>query len=272
MRTCTSLILVLAALCFAGIAQAAPNGIFSAQFTGQRENVDPIAAFGVFPTAHTHVFACAQNVTPTHTFADYLAGGTNCVETGNHSGYWIIQPEQGGVPLAPDTSKNMLAYYTCMHTRAICSQIAWFPQEFGEISGNANASSAAQNPVFNNGLGGYRCGIGGGAFTATPPATCDTTLVLGVTYGNCRFPDGHTTMQLSGNCTGAGGTPQIRRQQYWRFKPVHPNLSDLTLNGHPTYQLHADIDNGWKPETAQDFLDRFVHPGIAGGQNPPLVG
>lgn len=278
MRSALLVVFVALAGVFAPTALAGADGIFSAQFTGQSDYVDPIASPGVYPTEHRHMFACAVDVTPTSTSADLRAGGTSCVETGNHSGYWIIRPTQlvNGVPeyLPPATSKNMLAYYDCKHGASICSSIGWFPENFGEIAGNSHATSADDNPILNHpDLSGYRCGTGGGQFSNAPPATCDTTLVMGVTYGNCLMADGSTSMLVGNNCLSMGGTPIIRRQQYWRFKPLHPNLSDLMLDGdHPTWQLHADILDGWKPETSQDFLDRFVHPQVDGGQNPQLTG
>lgn len=271
------LLVAATAAFFVPPALAGADGIFSAQFTGQSDFIDPVAAPGVYPTEHRHVFACARDVTPDSTSASLRAGATSCVETGNHAGYWIIRPTQlvNGVPtyLQPNTSKHMLAYYDCKHGAAICSTIPWFPENFGEVAGNPNATSAADNPILNHpDLSGYRCGTGGGQFSNAPPATCDTTLVMGVTYGNCLHPDGTTSMLTGANCTRVG-TPIIRRQQYWRFKPLHPDLSDLMLDGdHPTWQLHADILDGWLPETSDDFLNRFVHPQVDGGQNPQLAG
>ncbi len=273
MRKALLVLAAVSALAAPSLASAAPAAIFSCQFTGQRDRIDPIVSPGVYPSAHVHLFAGGGPVTPTSGSADLLSKPTSCVETGDHAGYWIIQPEQGGVPLQPTTSKHVLVYYACRHSSSICRNIQWFPPNFGEVAGNSNATSAADNPILQNPeTSGYRCGTGGGIFHPAPPATCSTVLVMGVTYGNCRFADGSTSMAVNTNCTGPGGTPIIRRQQYWRFKPVHSNLSDLTLNGYPTYQLHADILDAFKPETVQDFLDSCVHPQIACGQNPQLAG
>lgn len=266
----------LLAAVFSAVALGAPAGIFSAPGRGQSDRIDPIAAFGVYPTAHEHLFGCGGPVTPTSDSADLRSKPTDCVETGNHSGYWIIRPKQGTQYLPLTTTKPILVYYVCMHSATICSSIDWFPENFGEIAGNPNAASVAENPILNHpDLSGYRCGTGGGTFSNAPPASCASTgvLVLGVTYGNCLMPDGKTTMFVNMTCIAAGGTPIIRRQQYWRFKPVRPgDLSDVTLDGHPTYQLHADILDAWNPITSDDFLKRFVRPKLAGGQNPDLAG
>lgn len=277
MRKALLLLAAVSALAVPSLASAGADGIFSAQFTGQSDFVDPVAAPGVYPTEHMHVFACARDVTPTSNSASLRAGGTTCVETGNHAGYWIIRPTQlvNGEPvyLQPTTSKHMLAYYDCKHGATLCRSIEWFPEDFGEVAGNPNASSAADNPILNHpDLSGYRCGTGGGQFSNAPPATCDSVLVVGVTYGNCLHPDGSTSMLTGNNCL-AVGTPIIRRQQYWRFKPLHPDLSDVRLDGdHPTWQLHADILDGWLPETSADFLNKCVHPQVNCGQNPALAG
>jgi uncharacterized protein DUF1996 len=251
-------------------AQAAPAAIFTCTF-GHRDTIDPIVAPGVYPTEHMHIEGGGLNWTPTSTSADLRAGGTTCAVSGDHAGYWIINPTLNGQYLELATATPILVYYNCLHSASICSTINWFPENFGEVAGNANATSVADNPAFNHSdPDGYRCTIGGGDFFSTPPATCTSGLiVLRLTYGNCRFPDGHTTFQVNSNCTGAGGTPQIRRQQYWRFDLPGTSTAGLMLDfDHPTYQLHADILDGFLPAYQDAFLNHCVRPKLSCGTNP----
>lgn len=261
-------------LAYATAAFAAPAGIFGC-VEGHRDFVDPIVAPGVYPTEHMHVEGGGLNWTPTSTSADLRAGGTTCTVSGDRAAYWIIALTQNGRYLPLATSKPILVYYVCMHSASICSTIDWFPENFGEISGKSTATSAADNPALSNpNLGGYRCDVGGGIFSPAPPANCSSGLVVvGLTYGNCRFFDGHTSMAVNTNCTSAGGVPQIRRQQYWRFDldGTSGSTAGLALDfDHPTYQIHADILDGFTLDYRQRFLDRCVRPKLACGQNPAL--
>jgi hypothetical protein len=259
--------LLLTALVVAASAAAAPNGIFTMSFTGQRANIDPVAAPGVFPTAHQHTFYCARDVTPTSNTASLRVGGTSCAVAGNHTGYWVETPMVNGVPLAPATTKHALAYYGCPHGTAICSTIAWFPDNFGFVVGNANATSAADNPALNSSTGGWRCQIGGGSFSPVPNCVAGDTLVWSLKSGSCIMPDGSLAKLVGQNCLGMSGRPVLTVQMYARYE-YHGGT--VTLDGHPAYQLHMDRLEGFLPATAQSFLDKCVHPDIACGQDPAL--
>src|SRR5215211_1130877 len=120
----------LIALCLAPVAQAAaPGAIFTCQFTGQLDNIDPIVSPNVYPTAHTHRFSGGGPVTPTSNTADLRSKATSCVTQGNHSGYWIISPTINGVHLGSDTSKHFLAYYRCLHLASVCASMQSFPDD-----------------------------------------------------------------------------------------------------------------------------------------------
>lgn len=267
------IVLLVAALSglFVGQAQGAPGAIFTCSFSGQLDRIDPIVSPGVYPTAHFHRFAGAGPVTPTSNSASLRQQATSCVEAGNHSAYWTISPVQNGVHLGPSTTKHFLAYYRCRHSASVCASMQSFPEDFGQVVGNANAANASENPVFANGLGGFRCGTGGGTFYPTMPATCSSTLVGSVTFGNCRYPDGSTSMATNSNCTGAGGgVPMPRIQMYWRFAPRDSNTSNVTLDGHPPYQWHADVLFAWNAGTFEAFLNQCIRANVDCGTNPPL--
>lgn len=272
----STLLSILLLLCFAGTAQAAaPGAIFTCGFTGQLERVDPIVSPGVTPSAHFHRFAGAGPVTSTSDSNDLRSKPTSCVETGNHSGYWIISPVQDGQHLGPygTANKAFLAYYRCKHSASVCATMPSFPDNFGHVVGNANASSEADNPLFQNlAFNGYRCTTGGGAFSAAPPACPVGPLVVSVTFGNCRFFDGHTSMQLNSACTGAGGIPMPRIEMYWRFRLLNPinAMHPVTLDGHPTYQLHADVLFAWEQTNFENFMNRCIRANVDCGTNPDV--
>lgn len=260
---------------FTGQAQAAaPGAIFSCQATGQIDNIDPIVSPGVYPSAHPHLFFGAHPIATTETSADLRSKPTSCAETGNHSGYWMPPLEENGVRLKSGTTssgggKHLLVYYRCRHSAAVCKTIQPFPENFGQVAGNSHAVNAADNPAFANGLGGYRCGTGGGAFSPVPPATCDGVLVASVTYGNCILPDGSVSMAINNACTDHGGRPIFRVQQYFRYWHGSGPVGNITIGGLPAYQLHADALFGWNTSTFADFISKCAT--VDCGTNPSLA-
>lgn len=228
---------------------AAPGAIFTCNQTGQYEAVDPIVSPGQV-SAHEHAFFGATPISNTETTADLRTKRTLCVETGNHSGYWMPSVYRNGVRLAPATSKHMLAYYRC---RGTCSQAQPFPDDFHMVIGNSGASSAADNPAFANGLGGWRCGTGGGAFAPMPPATCSArTLVASVT-----FP------VVNG----------LRIQLYFRWQLPSTDVGTITLGniGASPITLHADYFFGWDRATFDAFMARCINASKDCGTNPILT-
>lgn len=255
------------ALVWCAMAIGAPNGIFSMTFTGQRANVDPVVFPGVFPTPHQHTFYCARDVTPTSNTASLRAGGTTCRVSGNRTGYWVETPMVNGVPLQTATTKPALAYYDCPHGTAICSNIQWFPDDFGFVVGNANATSASDNPALNPNTGGWRCQIGGGDHTPVPNCQPGDTLVWTLKSGGCSMPDGSLSKLTGSNCVGMNGRPVLTVQMFARYQY---NGGTVTLDGHPAYQLHMDRLEGFTAAAAQAFLNKCVHPDNTCGQDPVL--
>lgn len=269
-RSLVGLVLVvLASLLNAPPALAvSPGAIFTCQFTGQVEAVDPIVSPGVTPSAHPHVFYGGGPVTSTETTATLLTKATTCVETGNHSAFWIPEVREDGVPLQPATSKHALLYYRCKHNAATCANMQPFPEDYGQVEGNAKATSAAENPAFDNGLGGFRCGTAIGTFYPTPPTTCTARiLVLSVTFGNC-LRNGVLTYQTNTACTTGGGQPVVRIQQFFRFQLPDTEVGTITLGGNPSYTLHSDYKVGWDPAAFENFLNLCIRVNVDCGTNP----
>lgn len=258
-------------------AAAAPGAIFSCQATGQVANIDPIVSPGVSPSAHPHQFYGGGPVDPTETSASLRTKVTSCVVQTNHSAFWMPTVEEDGVRLIPGTTssgggKQALVYYRCKHSASVCATIKAFPEDFGVVQGNANATSAAANPAFAGGLGGWRCGTGGGAFSSVPPATCNSgVLVASVTFGNCLLANGTLSPAVNSTCTAAGGEPIARIQQYFRFWVGTGAVGTITIGGGlPAYQLHADYLFGWDLAAFESFLDKCIRVSVDCGTNPLL--
>jgi hypothetical protein len=222
--------------------------IVTCLFTGQREAVDPIVSSGM-PSEHAHQFYGAVGVTSTEDTASLLQKATMCVVETNHSGYWIGVPERDGVPLEP-LNKHLLIYYRCVIRN--CREASGIPVNTGLVAGNAHATSVAENPLFDNlELSGFRCRTGGGTFSATPPATCDSErLVIGVTF------------------EPVGG---VRLQAYFRFRLPSTRVGEITLGGKPSYTLHADFLFGHEQVAWDAFMDRCIRANEDCGTNPVLT-
>ncbi|HEV2951094.1 MAG TPA: DNRLRE domain-containing protein [Actinomycetota bacterium] len=253
-----------------------PGGaIFSCQATGQVANVDPIVSPGQV-AEHTHQFYGASPVHMTETSAELRTHTTTCVETDNRSAFWMPTVEEDGVRLLPGTTasgggKHALIYYRCRHSESVCANMQPFPENFGHVSGNRHAMSAAENPVFRNGLGGWRCGTGGGAFSPMPPTTCSSgVLVAGVTFGNCLLPNGTLSDAVNSGCTSVGGRPILRIQQYFRFWVGVGTVGRITMGGGhlDPYQLHADYFFGWSTAASDNFMRICVNANRDCGTDP----
>lgn len=251
-------------------ALAAPAGIFTATATGQVAYVDPVVSPGE-TSAHEHVFFGAHPVHLTETSAELRTHATTFVIQENHSAFWMPSVQNFGVTLSPATTKPGLVYYICRHNSTICASINWFPEDFGVVEGNANATTASQNPTFRNGLSGWRCGIGGGTVTPNPPATCSDTLVANVTMGNCLLRTGVMSDAVNSNCTSVGGTPIVRIQQFFRWD-VRGGSDALSITlgneGNPAVSLHSDYFSGAEVAWSERFLNKCVRPKVGCGTNP----
>lgn len=227
----------------------APGAIFSCNATGQFGRVDPIVSPGA-QSAHEHVFFGNRQVDTVETTESLRSTPTTCVEQSNHSAYWMPSVYRNGVALLPATSKHMLAYYRCRLKD--CSQVPSFPDDTKLVFGNANATSPSENPALSAGLGGWRCGTGGGAFAPTPPATCSAQILV----ASVTFPpvDG------------------LRVQLYFRWKLPSSDVGTITLGaiGAPPYTLHADYFFGWERQAFENFMDRCLRAFIDCKQNPAV--
>ena len=145
-----------------------------------------------------------------------------------------------------------------------------FPEDFGQVSGNRHAMSAAENPALRDGLGGWRCGTGGGAFSPMPPTCSSGVLVAGVTFGNCLLPNGTLSDAVNSGCTSVGGRPILRVQQYFRFWVGIGTVGRITMGGGhlEPYQLHADYFFGWNTAASDNFMKICVNANRDCGTDP----
>lgn len=252
-RSPTRRLIIRAALAFAllgvliapepvATAATAPGAIFTCNATGQYARVDPIVSEGT-TSAHEHAFFGARGVETTETTADLRSKPTSCVETNNHTGYWMPSVYRNGVRLLPATSKHLLIYYRCKVSN--CAQVPSLPDDFHLVAGNSGATTASANPVLDPDLGGWRCGTGGGQFAATPPATCSAkVLVAGVT-----FPSQNG----------------LRIQMYFRWQLPSTDVGTITLGdiGASPITLHADYFFGWDRAAFENFMDRCIRASVA---------
>lgn len=276
-RLATILVATAALLAtFAPDALAArPGAIFSGQFTGQRANIDPIVSPGG-TSAHEHTFYGAVGVDSTETSAELRAKPTTWAETSNHTATWLPTVKEDGVVLKPGTTssgggKHVLIYYRCVFSSSVCASMQAFPEDTRIIEGNANATSEATNPAFQGGLGGFRCGTGGGTFYPRPPATCDSgVLVISFTFGACINAAGTEHRDpVSGGCP-TGFRPAPRLQQYFRFWVGTGPVGTITLGDRPYYTAHSDYFFGWDTAAFENFMNTCIRVNRDCGTNPSV--
>jgi hypothetical protein len=211
--------------------------------------VDPIVSPGA-QSAHEHAFFGANPIDTVETTDDLRSKPTTCAVSANHSAYWMPTVYRDGVRLPPATARHLLVYYRCKVSN--CSAVQGFPDDFTAVAGNAHATTAAENPVLDPDLGGYRCELGGGQFSPRPPQTCSSGyLVVGVTFPT-RFG--------------------VRLQMYFRWKLPSPDVGTITLGdiGASPITLHADYYFGWERAAFENFLDECIRSNRDCGKNPSI--
>ena len=243
MRRLLALLLALSTLFISSApAQAAPAAIFTAQSTGQRDFIDPIASPGV-RSAHEHCFYGAVGVDTIETSADLRTKPSTWAEPGNHTGIWSPCVYEDGVLVQPATTKNLLAYY-----KPIPGTEQVPPDDTAGVTHEY----------------GYRCGTGGGTFYLTPPTTCSAGILV------------VTLFWRGARDLGVQNFPTV--QAYIRLNIGSGAVGNITLGGPvngvngalgPT-TMHGDYMFGWIPSVFESFLAKCVRPGIACGTNPAL--
>lgn len=276
MRKLIVILLGLCVLILPAQALAAPGAVFSCQATGQIAAIDPIVYPGVNPTPHLHQFYGAGPVKTRETSADLRSKPTTCAETANHTAFWMPVVYENGVALQPGTNAkgggtDALIYYRCRFAASICASMQGFPDDTRLVNGNVHAMTAGENPAFRNGLGGYRCGTGGGEFYAKPPTTCSSgVLVVSFTFGACINADGTDSVDpVHGGCP-AGYRPAPRIQQYFRFWVGTGAVGRITLSSGDPVSLHSDYFFGWDRPVFQSFMTQCINANRDCGTNPNL--
>jgi hypothetical protein len=238
MRRLVIALVVLGAL--ASPALAAPSGIFTGDSTGQRDFVDPIVSPGE-RSAHEHCFYGAVPVHTVETSAELRTHATTWDVQTNHTGVWIPCVYEDGGLLGQFSQHGILAYYK--------------PISGTECVGPENMAGVTHEY-------GYRGQIGGGSFSAQPPASSsDGALVVTLFWRGARD-------------FGVGCFPTV--QAYIRLNVGAGPIGNITIGGPvagvdgatgPT-TMHGDYFFGWDRAAFQRFLDACVIPGRACGRNP----
>lgn len=223
-----------------GLASAAPAGIFTGDHTPQLAYVDPVVSPGE-RSAHEHAFCGAHPVHTVETSAELLTHATTFdVQTKHTVLIWPSVYENGR--LLPQFSQHgcLLYYQTVPGTECVPPpNMAGISREYG-----------------------WRGQVGGGSFSAAPPATSqDGALVLMVQF-------------RGGRDFGVSCFPDVRA--FIRFNVGAGPIGHITVGG-PV----LGVDGAREPTTAhgdymfaddraafERFLAACVRPGRACGRNP----
>lgn len=244
-----------------------PGAIFTCSATGQVADVDPIVSPGT-TSAHPHTFYGARPVSTIESSADLRTKATTCVESSNHSAYWLPEVRSNGVALRPGTTatgggKHLLAYYRCVFAASVCQSMRSFDDDTRLVVGNAAASSPAENPLLGSRIV-FKCGPGSGIDLPYPPAQCSSSGVLSISFrfGACVSTDGTASVDPTRGACPAGYRPSVRVEIFARYWVGSSQIGDLTLGGRPYYTAHADYFFGWDRAAFDRFLDRCIRANV----------
>ena len=223
-----------------GTAYAAPAGIFTADSTGQRDFVDPIVSPGT-RSAHEHCFYGAVPVHTVETSAELRTHATTFDVQANHTAVWIPCVYENGVLLGQFSQHGILLYY-----KSVAGTECVPPENMAGVTREY----------------GYRATVGGGSFTATPPASSpDGALVVTLFWRGARD-------------FGVGCFPTV--QAYIRLNVGPGPIGNITLGGPVAGQngalgpttMHGDYFWAWDRAAFGRFLNACAIPGRACGTNP----
>lgn len=228
--------------------------------------------------AHLHDFIGARTTNANSTPDSLRAGGTTCAVAGDRAGYWVPAAYRNGVRMLPTaTSKDALFYYRRIGAPS-GTTVQTIPDGLKMVIGNANATSAAQNPAIGRGDIIFKCGPGSTQNLMQPPASCSSgVMVVSYRFPNCW--DGknldsanhisHMAYPVSGRCPVTHPVNIPRVESFFRYPvPTSGPIGTVTFDSGPYYTAHQDFFNGWVQADLQALVTRCINGGRDCGTNP----
>lgn len=230
---------------------------------------DPIVAPAQPGATHLHDFLGNKTTNAFRTYESLLGGSTTCRTLSDTGAYWAPALYNNGVKINP-TNKPIVYYRKKDYDASV--RVEAFPPDLRVVSGNAKATSPAENPLLDRHIW-YQCDDGSKA-DGVPPSSCSVGILDAVvtfpscwdgisTHGN---DSAHMTWPRDGFCP-AGWHPLPRLQQTLRY-PVGTGRLNITLSSGPSYTLHADFLNAWQQDKLQTLVDNCLNADIDCGANP----
>jgi Domain of unknown function (DUF1996) len=238
------------------------------------DQVDPIVAPGVKPSAHDHAFFGNTSTNENSTYATMQAAGSTCGLRGDTAGYWTPSLLMKGVRIKPQW---VGAYYYLTNATMDATQeqtippglemlaggvtsdgstVAFWKCERGDsprtaLPGNCHSSWVHANVVFPS------CWDGANIDTVVPdPANPGWTIPATNPVTGETYPNDHRSHMAYPDSTGACPSDHpvaIARVGINVRYPLH-NGTGATLSSGDATTLHADFWNTWQ----QDELDHLV--------------
>jgi hypothetical protein len=207
-------------------------------------NDDPIALPGKPGASHHHTFIGNRNVSAASTAESLVGGASSCEDIGDSSAYWVPTLFAGGRALRPLVG---VGYYV----RRTSEPVRAFPAGLVMIAGNPTAKRPQSLSVVGWGCGGF------GAppkSAVVPNCPSNRALHLRATFPGCwngRDLDSadhkrHMAYAVGGRCprTHPVAVPTLV------LIFLYPETEQRRLlQASGRYGAHADVMNGWDPET-----------------------
>jgi len=235
---------------------------------------DPI----VFPkqpgASHLHDFFGAKHTNAYSTVRTMRNDGTTC-ERRDTAGYWVPALYRRGHRVFPRGASTRQQFYYRVADFSARTRITPFPPGLKMLSGNAHATSVADNP----GLGDeiyWGCSDNKPNGKFTHPISCGSGIIsLHVGFPSC-WDGRHLSMAADpnavvfpedGRCPASNPVALPRLIERFEY-PVGRSSRHIKVASGPTFTVHGDFWNTWDQPTLRRRVNRCLNRSHDCGEFP----
>jgi hypothetical protein len=236
---------------------------------------DPIVHAGMPGMSHNHDFFGNVSITANSSYKSMIAAKTTCLTAADTASYWqpTLRELVGGQwrTVTPDTTGQQI-YYRGRYAKGVT--VVPMPPDLRIITGNAMATSVAQNAALSSGRIRWTC-VGNDKKYPSPPLSCTGAVEENVAFPSCwdgKLTHSNDSAHVAyapdlGRCPQGFPIAMPRISLKVKF-PVLKGTTSFALASGDTYTAHADFWNTWQQNGLAYLVSRCINAGVSCGTNP----